>query len=70
MYSMAIKVIDEKPDPSVVKLAICKNCGVKLEYTPADTTKVCSSDYLGDPNPPEFHIECPKCREKVWVPKP
>lgn len=31
-----IRIIDEKPDASVVKNVICRNCGVKLEYVPAD----------------------------------
>lgn len=61
---MAVRVIDEKPDPSVVKHAICKHCGVKLEYLPIDVKSVNGTDYSGGPDGCEF-IECPKCNNQV-----
>ncbi len=61
-----VRVIEETPDPSVVKQVICKNCGVKLEYVPADTKQHNGSDYSGDPSGYSW-IDCPKCSNKVIV---
>ena len=33
---MAIEIIDETPDPSVIKDVICEHCGIKLTYLPVD----------------------------------
>jgi len=63
---MAIKIIEEKPDASVVKQAICRNCGVKLEYVPADIKWNTYSDYGGGSDT-VGHIGCPKCREAISV---
>lgn len=63
---MAIKVIDEGPDPSVVKRTVCRNCGAKLEYVPMDVQHRTYKDYDGCSD--EYHwIECPKCKEEVMV---
>jgi hypothetical protein len=35
---MAVKVVSTEPDPSVVKYAVCRNCGVRLEYLPMERT--------------------------------
>jgi DNA-directed RNA polymerase subunit RPC12/RpoP len=61
-----IKVIDSKPDPSVVKEIICKNCGSKLEYTPIDLHVYHGTDYSGGPDGEEW-INCPSCAKKVTV---
>lgn len=31
-----VKVIDETPDPAVVKRVSCRGCGARLEYVPND----------------------------------
>ena len=44
---MVVRIIDPNPHPSVVKQVLCRNCGVKLEYTPADVSKRTVTDYTG-----------------------
>lgn len=63
---MAIKIIDPNPSPQVVKQCICRNCGVTLEYTPADTRKQTIRDYGGGSDTYKF-IDCPKCGEAINV---
>lgn len=60
-----MKVIDEKPDPSVVKTVVCSNCGVKLEYVPDDVKTLWSgTDISGGPDGAEG-FECPRCRHAI-----
>lgn len=57
-----MKIIDETPDPSVVKTIICRSCGVKIQYVPNDVKSLGSgmdldgslsgSDGFKCPNPP------------------
>jgi len=63
---MAVRIIEEKPDPSVVKRKVCRNCGVTLEYVPADVKKRMVSDYSGGRDEHKW-IDCPNCREEVTV---
>lgn len=63
---MAIRIIEEKPDPSVVKRVSCKNCGVGLEYLPVDVTEHHVTDYTGSSDTLRFII-CPKCNEHIYV---
>lgn len=63
---MPIKIIDETPDPSVVKRIVCRNCGVKLKYTPADVKRIDGLYYAGGPDGFEF-IMCPKCERRVVI---
>lgn len=63
---MVIKVIDDKPHKSVVKEAICSNCGVTLEYVPADIEERMVTDYTGDSDVIRF-IRCPKCQHQHTV---
>ncbi len=63
---MAIKIIDDKPHHSVVKRAICKNCGATLEYVPADTYPLTHHDYGGGSDTYDY-IDCPKCSQAVRV---
>jgi hypothetical protein len=62
---MTVKIIDEGPDPSVVKECICKNCGVKLQYVPKDVQKK-SYRYFDESRITKFII-CPSCEENVYV---
>lgn len=61
---MAIKIIDERPAKSVVKRRICKNCGVKLEYTPNDIKEYHGTDIGGGPDGRTW-IDCPKCENEI-----
>ncbi len=60
-----VKVIETKPDPSVVKRTICRNCGSTLEYTPADVEMVNFPDYTGSDW--RRAIQCPQCKADVPV---
>lgn len=57
---MAVEIIDEGPDPSVVKEIICKKCGCKLRYVPNDVKVICYRDYDTD-----IFIVCAKCKNRV-----
>lgn len=61
---MTIRIIEEKPDKSVVKEVVCRNCGVKLEYTPNDVLKYEGTDIGGGPDG-SWWITCPKCKEDI-----
>jgi DNA-directed RNA polymerase subunit RPC12/RpoP len=63
---MTVKVVETKPDPSVVKHIICRNCGAKLEYVPKDVKEHSYSDYGGGSNVDEY-ITCPQCRGQVII---
>ena len=56
-----VRIVEEKPDPSVVKQVVCGNCGRKLEYVPADKQRGTTSDYYYN------FITCPGCKHKVPV---
>jgi hypothetical protein len=61
---MTIRIIEKKPDKSVLKEVICRNCGVKLEYTPNDIRKYEGRDISGGPDG-SWWITYPKCRERI-----
>ena len=61
---MAIKIIDPVPSREVVKTRICRNCGVKLEFTPHDEKTGKSYDYTGSCDTYHF-IPCPNCNNEV-----
>lgn len=61
---MAVRIIEERPDPNVVKQVVCRNCGVKLEYLPIDVKEYSGTDYSGGPDGHRW-IDCPKCSKKV-----
>jgi Zn finger protein HypA/HybF involved in hydrogenase expression len=62
---MAIRIVEEKPDPSVLKRVICRNCGVKLEYVPLDVKSKRVQSF--DETETIHWIECPKCQNHVSV---
>lgn len=66
---MAVKIIDEGPDPSVVKQVICPKCGCKLQYVPLD---VKSQNYkeIDGGSDTSYWIACPKCRKDIGVNRP
>lgn len=61
---MAVRIVEEKPDPSVVKQAICRSCGVKVEYLPIDIKSRHGTDYGGGPDGAEW-VDCPKCQKQI-----
>lgn len=62
-----VRIIEAKPDPSVVKTIICQNCGGKLEYVPNDVRTLWSGkDYSGGPDGAEG-FDCPICKKHVIV---
>jgi DNA-directed RNA polymerase subunit RPC12/RpoP len=63
---MVVKIVNPEPDPYVVKHAICDNCGVKLEYVPADVKSSTHRDYGGGSDTYRS-IVCPKCSHQVSV---
>lgn len=63
---MAVTIVDEKPDPTVVKQAVCRKCGVKLEYLPIDVKERSTRDYTGDSGGARW-IDCPKCQNEVTL---
>lgn len=63
---MVIRIIDETPHESVVKKAVCRNCGVTLEYVPNDIKSRDTMDYGGTTDTLYF-IDCLKCQKQVQV---
>jgi DNA-directed RNA polymerase subunit RPC12/RpoP len=61
-----VKVIDETPDPKIVKQISCQACGVRLEYVPIEILTRSGHDYSGGPDG-EDYIICPKCKSKVII---
>lgn len=61
-----IKIVDPTPDRSVVKQAICRSCGVKLEYVPIDIKERVVQDYGGGHDTIRWII-CPSCNNNVTV---
>lgn len=59
-----VGIVDEGPDPSVVKQVVCRGCGAKLEYVPNDVKEQHGRDYSGGPDGCEW-IDCPKCSKQV-----
>ena len=66
---MAIKVIKDGPDTSVVKQVVCNHCGATLEYTPIDVQQRSYMDYGGD-TATSYWINCPKCNNHIPVANP
>ena len=61
-----MRIIDDKPSPKVAKITICTNCGVTLEYVPADTKLEKRTDYTGDTDTYRV-LTCPVCKEIMTV---
>ena len=55
---VVVRIINTTPDKSVVKQAICQNCGCTLEYAPKDVKTVTSKNYGGATDLLRY-IECP-----------
>jgi len=59
-----VRIVDEGPDPSVVKQVVCRSCGAKLEYVLHDVKEYHGRDISGGPDGSEW-INCPKCGKQV-----
>ncbi len=57
---MAVVVVDPKPHQSVIKAAVCRHCGVTLNYTPNDVKKHVHYSYDGSSDSVKY-INCPSC---------
>jgi hypothetical protein len=64
---MTIRIIDESPSPKVLIRSVCRNCGVTLEFTPADTYTRMDYDYGGSHDLNRY-ISCPKCKCECQLP--
>ncbi len=62
---MVIKIVDEEPDPSVIKKTICKNCGIKIEFLPIDVLS--KTLYSFGESEIYRYIPCPKCNSEITV---
>jgi len=61
-----MKIIDDTPSAKIAKTAICSNCGVTLEYVPADTRIERRTDYTGCTD--QYRVlTCPKCSKDMDV---
>ncbi len=63
---MAVKIISAAPVREVVKQIACRNCGVLLEYVPADVKRIDGRDWSGVPDGCEY-VECPNCTRKAVI---
>ena len=60
------RLINDGPDPSVVKRVICKNCGATMEYVPADVMSKTVHDYGGGSEDYRYII-CLKCLDPIYL---
>ena len=63
---MTVRIVELKPDASIVKRVICKNCGVTLEYVPNDVHHRLYTDY-GGVSDTYYWIDCPACQHEISV---
>lgn len=63
---MPVKIINDIPDPKVVKNIVCKHCGVTLEYVPIDVKRRDGKDYTGGADG-ETWVDCPNCNGKAII---
>jgi DNA-directed RNA polymerase subunit RPC12/RpoP len=49
-----------------VRSCTCKNCSSKLEYTKSEVETYKHTDYSGSTDTYHY-INCPNCRQKVYV---
>ena len=60
-----VKVLEIAPQANVAKQCVCDNCGVSLEYVPANVKTLWEgTDYGGGPAGAKG-IECPNCAHQV-----
>jgi len=62
---VTVRVIEPKPDPSVVKRIVCSHCGVTLEYVPNDI-KERKYTCMGDPSG-HTYVECAQCGKDAVI---
>jgi len=63
-----VTVVSTIPHPTIVKQAVCHNCGATLEYVPRDVKERIERDYGGGSEVIHY-IECPQCSNPVGARK-
>lgn len=61
-----MRIIDVNPHKSVIKEKVCYNCGVTLEYVPADVKEMVEHDYGGGKDLVKY-IVCPACNKHLTI---
>ena len=61
-----VRIINETPDPSVVKRTVCRSCGCTLEYVPLEVKEDYSTDYTSGRDYYRY-IDCPRCHNQAHV---
>lgn len=61
-----LNIVSRVPHKSVVKEAVCRNCGCTIEYTPNEVTHSVSYDYGGGCDDYKY-FKCPNCGRIVEV---
>ena len=56
-----MRIVNETPDPSVVKQVICRSCGVTIEYVPNDVVALRRGTDIGGGPDGADGFKCPKC---------
>jgi len=60
-----MRVVEDTPDPSVVKRIVCPHCGVTIEYVPIDVGMLWQGrDMSGGPDGAKG-FDCPNCHDQV-----
>lgn len=57
------------PDPNDYRRTQCRECYVKVEYSPEEVTSNYVTDYGGDGDT-IYCIPCPKCKHSIRVSDP
>lgn len=63
---MAVRVVETKPAPEVVKKVVCGGCGSTLEYVPNDVKRRDGTDIGGGPDG-ETWVGCPNCHKRAII---
>ena len=63
---MAIRIVDETPHPGVIRTAICKQCGTKIEFLPIDI-QAQPLYSMGEYECTSYSVQCPKCKSNIDV---
>lgn len=59
-----MRIKDKTPHPSVLKEAICRNCGATVEFVSNDVKERKWKDYTGEQCGGEY-IECPNYNKNI-----
>jgi DNA-directed RNA polymerase subunit RPC12/RpoP len=65
---MAVEIVNEVPDPKVIREVVCPYCGVKLRFIPNDINQKDYTD-ISQVRDTHYWINCAKCRAEISVSK-